>query len=99
RTGRRRPRPPSAAERAAMPSHMTPPLHVSSAESRVTPSLFVRCMRALGAVLALLFLGACGGDQPTAVASIIGDRSAPAVTVTKVVPPADSVLAFTVNAK
>jgi hypothetical protein len=63
-------------------------------------SLVMRSLRALGAVLALLFLGACGGDQSSSVAGLVGDRTAPVVTVLKsATTPADTVLSFSVDAR
>ncbi|AHG91512.1 hypothetical protein J421_3975 [Gemmatirosa kalamazoonensis] len=63
-------------------------------------SLVARSFRALGAVLALLFLGACGGEQPTAVASIIADRNPPVVALSKTTgTPPDSVLSFQLQAR
>ena len=62
-------------------------------------SLFARTFRALGAVLALLFLGACG-EQPTDVADTIGDNTAPVVSLQKSTAAApDSVLSFSLNAR
>jgi hypothetical protein len=70
-------------------------LHPPAGESLVTRSL-----RALGAVLALLFLGACGGDQPSSVAGLVGDTTAPVVTLRSTASPAaDSVLSFSVDAR
>jgi hypothetical protein len=67
--------------------------HPGTPESR-----WLRTFRALGAVLGLLFLGACG-ETPTSIASIVGDRNPPVVAVRKSTPPGDSVLSFTVDAR
>ncbi|MBV9881124.1 MAG: hypothetical protein JO180_11540 [Gemmatirosa sp.] len=61
-------------------------------------STFGRAFRALGAVLALLFLGACG-DQPGSVAGLVGDRSAPVVLVKSQASAGDTLLSFAVDAR
>src|SRR5438067_1918989 len=68
-------------------------IHSVHDESRI-----FRMFRALGAVLALLLLGACSGEQPTSVASIIGDTAPPVVDV-RTSAAADSGLSFIVDAR
>jgi hypothetical protein len=71
-------------------------LHVHAhptAESRL-----FRSWRAFAAALGLLFLGACG-DQPTSIATVVGDRAAPVVTIAPAKAAPDTVLSFDVNAR